>query len=295
MSNISSYYNNQTKTYTYKKTVFEAYNTSGVSGASCVSGVSGISGASGVYSVKTVKLAALSLSEITELFTTGNLTTSELKKWLNDPKNKSKVTDLKTETKNNVVTFSFKYNKKQYTIACSKTAANSQIDSKTQEVKTEAELLKDGFTKSDLSKYFILASDYKTNKYALKPDCGYKTIAALQKNITKLHKKEFQEAQKNLIMENFLNGKVSYSNSKGKVYENTLALQKASDGTYITKANYEEYADEISKATGGNVENLRKEALQKFVKDFAMGNVAYGQAALILKAIGVQNIGKRKI
>ncbi len=296
MSNISSYYNNQTKNYIYQKTVFEASGASGVSGvsgtsgASGVSGVSGISGASGVYSVKTVKLADLNLSEITELFTTGNLTASELQKWLNDPKNKSKVTDLKTETKNNVVTFSFKYNNKQYTIACSKDAAASQTDNKKQELKTKTELENLGFTQADLSKYFIKASDYGTEKYALKPDCGYKTIADLAKAVKQIHKKEFQEAQSNLIMQNFINGKVTYkSEYTNKQFENATALKRTSDGTTISSKNYEQYADEISKATDGSAEKLRKEALQKFVKDFAMGNVAYNQASTILNAIGVKN------
>ena len=197
--NISSYSNNGQ--YVYQQTTTR--NASGASGTSGASGMSGASGASSVTVTETIRLENIDISVIVDMFTTGNLTAGELQKWLNAPQNKTKVTDVKTETKDNVVTFSFKYNNKQYTIACAKDAAESQLDDKTQTLITAQELENMGFAKADIDKYFIKASDFGTVQYALKPDSKYTSIEKLAADVKAANLRKFEDTRNSLILQNF--------------------------------------------------------------------------------------------
>ena len=117
MSDISSYYNSSQKRYLYKKTVFQ-YNASGASGASGVSGmsgaagatgasgVSGMSGTSGSYVVVDVEVTKLTITEVINLFTTGNLKESEMETWL---RKNTAISGIKVERKGSVITYKFKY------------------------------------------------------------------------------------------------------------------------------------------------------------------------------------------
>ena len=95
MSNISSYYQN--RNYYYQKTAYS-------SGAAA-------SGASGMVTKKLGTVDKLSISEMTDLFTSGNLTVSEVQKWC-----QSKKISCGVRQSGNFYVITFYYNNKDYTI-----------------------------------------------------------------------------------------------------------------------------------------------------------------------------------
>ena len=132
MTNITSYFQNGKYYYQYDNgfasgaidisgmsgivMISYASDASGISGASNASGVSGLSGASGVSGASNVFIGTvdkLSISQVIELFTTGNLTVAEFQKWCQSKNISYSVSDNGTLT-----TISFKYLNKQYSITC---------------------------------------------------------------------------------------------------------------------------------------------------------------------------------
>ena len=125
---ITSYKGSDSYIYQTTTTRWVA-NTSSASGASGVSGSccpSCASGASGYYETVTTTLGSvdkLSCKDVFDLFTRGDLTASEMEKWLN-----SKNIKYQKAEKDNLITFSFNYENKDYKLSCRKSAAESQID-----------------------------------------------------------------------------------------------------------------------------------------------------------------------
>ena len=251
MSSITSYIKNET--FYYVKTV----------DASGASGVSGASGASGT-STFTVTLNQLSLSEVMELFKTGNLTQAEMDKWLTNNKN---VKEVKFEETKNVLTYTFKYGNTTYTVSCSTEAAKSQTDKKEQEIYTAYTLKSMGLFKDDIiNKYFIVAySQGSTSQYALKPDCGFNSVAELKLFVNRdSYEKHLQDRIDRLkdkmqtareTMEQYKNGQKDYSE-----FKNALSILRSTFQGVIG------YAQNYGLKDSDKYQNAQKE-FQDFIKN----------------------------
>ena len=166
MSNITSYLSKDGN-YQYKRLVFQAatnasetansQDVSGSSGASSTTDVNNILGASGEYVwVSIGEVKNLTIEELVQQFREGNLTKEEMDKWINahlyDIKNLEKSEDK------GMYTYKFTYRGKYYEVACSKEAAESQLDKITSQTYTMKLIEKCNFTKEQIAKYFVLAS-----------------------------------------------------------------------------------------------------------------------------------------
>jgi len=131
------------------------------------------------------------------MFTEGNLTTSEMSKWLNaHGANNQQFVD-----NNQIVTFKFRLQNKNYEISCSKSAATSQTDNITQNLfykSTINSIVKTfGISEDEIAEFFVAVKTIggNTQTYTINPNCGCKTyndvIAAIkskypENNITTL-------------------------------------------------------------------------------------------------------------
>ena len=125
-----------------------------------------------------------------------------------------------------------------------------------------------GFTKPTLNN--------RTVTYIVNTATGCKTINDVV-NIV------YQDYQKDLILDNFLNN----ANRKSDKAED---LSKTKNGTKLSKDNYKQYIDEISLATGEEAKELRRAAVNKMIQDFTQGNLSVLLLAELFKAIGITDI-----
>ena len=258
-------------------------NTSSASGASGVSGSccpSCASGASGYYETVTTTLGSvdkLSCKDVFDLFTRGDLTASEMEKWLN-----SKNIKYQKAEKDNLITFSFNYENKDYKLSCRKSAAEIQIDGlKTNMYSPDSLKNTYNFDEETIEKYFYAAKEENgvAKYYAIRDEYRqYATPEHIRNEI-------FTEYKNNLIVQNFLAGKTTGTRSNGEKTEYSNDLYKTDDGTLLTKNNLNEYLSEI----GDISDTDKQEAIDKFIADFSRGKLAYSQVSTILEAIGVEN------
>lgn len=114
-----------------------------------------------------------------------------------------------------------------------------------------------------------------TELYKLKEDCGFTTIEELVAHF-------YDEYKNSLILANYLNG-INIKSDRPDDYS------KTENGTQLTEKNYSEFVDEISVAEGDKAEEIRQRALNKLIKDFTSGDIAYSSVSTVLEAIGVKN------
>jgi len=220
----------------------------------------------------------LSIEQITEQFMSGNMILMEAVNGLKANGARIVVSSkVANNGKNHQITF--QYQGKTYIITCNKEAAISQIDEKAVTVyaKTEVEKL----PKEIINKYFDIAlkQNGQAMQYSLKPNCGYTSLNQLKNDL-------YQQYKNDLILDNFLTG---------RGMENSTGLMKTESGKYVISTNYVQLADEIKLATGNEAKQLRKKAFNKFIKEFASGNVTTTQAMNILKAIGVESQTRKTV
>ncbi len=133
----------------------------------------------------TLSAKDLSFDVLIEKFKQGNLVVSELKEGLS---NKG-VTNFTESENDGFIVVSFQYRNKSYKISCSKQAAESQTDNKTQTTYTASNLKSYyKFSEELITKYFTEAETVndKVKQYAMKPDCGFINAAQLRNTINKL-------------------------------------------------------------------------------------------------------------
>lgn len=211
-------------------------------------------------------------------FEQGNMTVEELLETLQA--NGIAYTATKTTDTHEVIMFELEG--KKYAIACNRAASASSSDTKKAMTYAQDVLQKTYKFDSDAIKtYFdeVEVVDGKVLKYALKADCGYTSAAGLRNAL-------YNEAKNAAVLNNFVN------NDMNKKTNSAADLGKF-NGKSITLSNLRTYRKDIMAATGGDVDGLRQEALDKFVKEFASGDIAYAQVDTILKAIGVSNTQKK--
>jgi len=148
---------------------------SGVSSTSYVSGASYVSGTSNISGTSEFTVEGLTINEVVELFTEGNLTVSEVGKWL-----KANKIEFEFSDNGKTVNFKFTYNNKSYDISCNKEAARSQLDNITQNMfyKPQIDYLKKKYNLDDeqITQYFIIGKAYNStiSAYIINPECGCK-------------------------------------------------------------------------------------------------------------------------
>lgn len=213
----------------------------------------------------------LELSKIIDQFTQGNMITSELIIGLKA--HGAELIEQKTNNGNIVV--SFDIDGKKYTISCNKEAAASQVDDIKQKRITADAIKKYNLPQELINKYFdeIQVEDGEVKCYTVKPDCGYTSLSAVINAIT-------NEFNQRMVMNNLLNGQNRETDSATGIQGTRI---------YNSATKFTQYAEEIENAlvNGTDIEELKKQALDKFIKDFAAGNIAIKQVETILKAIGV--------
>ena len=265
-------------TNNYTSTGYVPTSTGTVTGTLNASGGSGASSASCASSASEV-LASYSFNELLTKFEQGNMTLAEFVQGL-----KFKNIIATTKEDDIYTTVTFKNSNKNYTIRCTNVACASATDSKKATTYTDTSLRTTyKFSTEVINKYFDAVEENTDStgkstvtKYVFKPDCGYTSPIALRSAL-------FAEAKKQLIMANFL------ENDFDKDSTSTNALYKVNGGkTALSSTNYTSYTKEIN-AQGSDINELKKKALNKLIKDFSCGNLMVNQLDTILNSIGVEN------
>ena len=191
MSDITSYLSGNGD-YNYKRWEFVSQGASDVSGTNGTSGANGMSGTGGASNVSMAsghyewvnigQVQNLTIEEIVNTFTHGNLTKGEMDKWL--ASHQYSIKNLVIESEGDMITYKFTYGTRDYTVSCSKEAAESQLDNITSITYTLS-LLKQCYnlTYNQINKYFLLVSSGlgSGEKYALNPQYGFKNAQELVK------------------------------------------------------------------------------------------------------------------
>ena len=221
------------------------------------------------------KVQDLKFEQIIEQFTTGNMVLSEAVKGLTA---KGAAISIRQDN-GRLAVIGFRYQGKMYTISCNSKDAASQVDEKAHSTFTANELK--GLDAEIIKKYFqtTVMENGKVTKYAFKEGCGYTSLSQLKNDL-------YQQYQNDLILDNFL---------AGRGMSDSIGLKKTASGKAVTSTNYMQYADEIKLATGNEAKQLRKEAFNKFIKEFSSGNVSSLQSIKILNAIGVESKTKKTV
>ena len=122
----------------------------------------------------------LTIDEIMDMFAHGNLTKTEMEKWL--VYHRKDINNLSYTEQNGLITYKFEYKGKEFKIQCSTEAAADQKDQKTQETFLLS-TLKNVYRLTDkqISENFVAAVSVGGNAqcYALDPKSGIETIAEL--------------------------------------------------------------------------------------------------------------------
>ena len=111
------------------------------------------------------------------------------------------------------------------------------------------------------------------DKYVVNTSSGCKTISDVEKIAAKQY-------QKDMVLTNFLNDMNKQTNSVSN-------MQKASDGKEITKDNYKNYVKEITATLGTDTDAAKQKALDKLIKDYTQGNIAFQMMGTLFVAIGI--------
>ena len=173
----------------------------------------------------------------------------------------------------------FSYKNKTYTI----TQKNATTSTPTYTLSQ----LKNSYKFSDeiINKYFkkqnvstSRAAGAKQNsgnidKYVVDTSSGCKTISDVEEIAAKQY-------QKDMVLTNFLNDMNKQTNSVSN-------MQKASDGKEITKDNYKNYVKEITATLGTDTDAAKQKALDKLIKDYTQGNIAFQMMGTLFVAIGI--------
>ena len=264
---------------TYSSGATGATGATGASDASLASSATSASAAGGVASSSAT--TSNSLSTTMRKFECGDMTLSTLLSEL------AKLgINAKSTNDGQITTVEFSFENKNYVIRSSNANSASATDSQRISVYT-ADSLKTTYKFSDeiIKKYFDVVEEYTDNsgknvesRYAMKSDSKYKTPTALRTAL-------FQEARDQLILSNFL------TNNYNKDLNSGAALYKVDEGkTTLSSINYTQYLEEIQNAISGTDANtLKKEVLNKLIKDFSSGNLVVAQLDMLLKTLGVEN------
>ena len=122
----------------------------------------------------------LTIDEIMDMFAHGNLTKTEMEKWL--VYHRKDINNLSYTEQNGLITYKFEYKGKEFKIQCSTEAAADQKDQKTQETFLLS-TLKNVYhlTDKQIAKNFVAAVSVGGNAqcYTLDPKSGIETIAEL--------------------------------------------------------------------------------------------------------------------
>ena len=111
------------------------------------------------------------------------------------------------------------------------------------------------------------------DKYVVDTSSGCKTISDVEEIAAKQY-------QKDMVLTNFLNDMNKQTNSVSN-------MQKASDGKEITKDNYKNYVKEITATLGTDTDAAKQKALDKLIKDYTQGNIAFQMMGTLFVAIGI--------
>ena len=111
------------------------------------------------------------------------------------------------------------------------------------------------------------------DKYVVDTSSGCKTISDVEEIAAKQY-------QKDMVLTNFLNDMNKQTNSVSN-------MQKASDGKEITKDNYKNYVKEITATLGTDTDAAKQKALDKLIKDYTQGNIAFQMMGTLFAAIGI--------
>ena len=111
------------------------------------------------------------------------------------------------------------------------------------------------------------------DKYVVNTSSGCKTISDVEEIAAKQY-------QKDMVLTNFLNDMNKQTNSVSN-------MQKASDGKEITKDNYKNYVKEITATLGTDTDAAKQKALDKLIKDYTQGNIAFTMMSTLFEAIGI--------
>ena len=115
------------------------------------------------------------------------------------------------------------------------------------------------FTNEIIQQYFDKTKD---GKYVLKADSKYKTASELRNAL-------IEDCQTKLIIDNFLNNRNRETDSSAEmkqIFNGETELYES-----VTKDNYISIIDSLS-YTPEKLQEFKKAALEKFVKDFSVGN-----------------------
>ena len=111
------------------------------------------------------------------------------------------------------------------------------------------------------------------DRYVVNTSSGCKTISDVEEIAAKQY-------QKDMVLTNFLNDMNKQTNSVSN-------MQKASDGKEITKDNYKDYVNEITATLGTDTDSAKQKALDKLIKDYTQGNIAFTMMSTLFVAIGI--------
>ena len=101
------------------------------------------------------------------------------------------------------------------------------------------------------------------------------------------YKNTVAKLQNQLILTNFVNGLNRKENSASSLLYNDVT------NNVLTVNNYEEVLASIALLSEEELAELKQQAVEKFIRDFSTGNLAYVQAKLVLNAIGVENLSMK--
>ena len=173
----------------------------------------------------------------------------------------------------------FSYKNKTYTI----TQKNATISTPTYTLsqlqnsyKFSDEIINKYFKKQNVSTSGAAGAKQNSgniDKYVVNTSSGCKTISDVEKIAAKQY-------QKDMVLTNFLNDMNKQTNSVSN-------MQKASDGKEITKDNYKNYVKEITATLGTDTDAAKQKALDKLIKDYTQGNIAFTMMSTLFEAIGI--------
>ena len=173
----------------------------------------------------------------------------------------------------------FSYKNKTYTI----TQKNATISTPTYTLsqlqnsyKFSDEIINKYFKKQNVSTSGAAGAKQNSgniDKYVVNTSSGCKTISDVEKIAAKQY-------QKDMVLTNFLNDMNKQTNSVSN-------MQKASDGKEITKDNYKNYVKEITATLGTDTDAAKQKALDKLIKDYTQGNIAFQMMGTLFVAIGI--------
>ena len=173
----------------------------------------------------------------------------------------------------------FSYKNKTYTITQKNATTSTPTYTLSQlqnSYKFSDEIIKKYFKKQNVSTSGAAGGKQNSgniDKYVVDTSSGCKTISDVEEIAAKQY-------QKDMVLTNFLNDMNKQTNSVSN-------MQKASDGKEITKDNYKDYVNEITATLGTDTDAAKQKALDKLIKDYTQGNIAFTMMSTLFEAIGI--------